>query len=70
MLQLGKQIIGIYILSNISRSKGIQTMNFGQLLEYNMRYIFLNKSYTNVVEKLFPDPFLKNQIWAISRSIF
>ena len=62
MLQLEKQTIGIYILSNISRSKGIQTMNFGQLLEYNMRYIFLNKSYTNVVEKLFPDPFLKNQI--------
>ena len=29
-----------------------------------MRNIFLEKSCTNVVEKLFPDPFLKNQHWA------
>ena len=37
-------------------------MEFGQLTEYNMRNIFLEKSYTpNVMEKLFPDSFLKNQ---------
>ena len=36
-------------------------MKFGQLIEYNMRNIFLEKSYKNVVEKLFPDPLLKNQ---------
>ena len=33
-------------------------MKFGQVIEYNMRNIFLEKS---VVVKLFPDPFLKNQ---------
>ena len=44
--QPGKQTIGIHILPNISTSKGIQTMKFGQLIEYNMRNIFLKKSYT------------------------
>ena len=34
--QPGKQIIAIYILPKISRSKGNQAMNFGQLIEYNM----------------------------------
>ena len=31
---------------NISRRKGNQTKKFGQLIEYNMRKIFLEKSYT------------------------
>ena len=31
-------------------------MKFGQLLEYNMR-----NNAQNVVQKLIPDPFLKNQ---------
>ena len=35
--QDGQQIIKIYILPNISRSEGNQAMEFGQLLEYNMR---------------------------------
>ena len=35
-------------------------MTFDQLIEYNMRDIFLEKSYTNVVEKLVPDLFLEN----------
>ena len=43
-------------ISQISRSKQNQTMNFGQLLEYNMR-----NNAQNVVQKLIPDPFLKNQ---------
>ena len=30
---------------NISRIRGNQTMKFGQLIEYNMRNIFLEKSY-------------------------
>ena len=30
-------------LSNISRSKGNQTMKFGQLIEYNLRNIFVEK---------------------------
>ena len=36
----------IHILPNISRSKGNQAMKFGQLVKYNMRNIFLEKSYT------------------------
>ena len=32
-------------------------MKFGQLIEYNLRNIFIEKPYT----KLFPDSFLKNQ---------
>ena len=44
--QPGKQTIAIHILPNISRSKGNQTMKFGQLIECNMRNIFLEKSYT------------------------
>ena len=57
--QTGKQTIPIHILSNISRSKANQTMKFGQLIEYNTRNIFVEKSYRKCGE-LFPDPFLKN----------
>ena len=38
--------IAMHILNNISRSKSNQAMEFGQLIEYNMRNIFLVKSYT------------------------
>ena len=31
--QLDRQKIGIHILPNVSRSKGNQTMKFGQLIE-------------------------------------
>ena len=34
------------MLPNISRSKGNQTKKFGQLIEDNMRNIFLEKSCT------------------------
>ena len=46
MSQPDHQTIILHILPNISRSKGNQTMKFGQLIEYNMRNIFLEKSYT------------------------
>ena len=39
-----KQTIAIHILPDISRSKGNQTMKFGQLIEYIMRNVFLEKS--------------------------
>ena len=49
----------------MSRSKGNQTMIFGQLIESNMRNIFFLKYHTqNAMEILFPEPFLKNQSWA------
>ena len=41
-----QQIITILMLPNISRSKGNQAMKFGQLIEYTMSNIFLEKSYT------------------------
>ena len=39
--QPGKQIIEIYILPNISTSKDNQTMKFAQLIECDMRNIFV-----------------------------
>ena len=45
------------MLSNISRSKGNQTTKFGQLIEYNMRNIFLETSYTKCGEKASPRRF-------------
>ena len=46
MLQPGKQTIPIHILPNISRGKDNHTMKFGELIEYNMRNIFLENSYS------------------------
>ena len=47
----GQQIIKINILPNISRSKANQTMKFGQLIEYNMRNIVLEKLYSECVRE-------------------
>ena len=43
--QTKQQVITINIFPNISRSKGNQTMKFSLLIDYNMRNIFLEKSY-------------------------
>ena len=43
--QPGQQTIAIHILHNISRSNDNQIMKFGQLIEYNMRNISIEKSY-------------------------
>ena len=59
--QPGEQTIAIHILPNMSRSKGNQAIKYGQLIEYYMKNIFVERSYTKVVEKLFPDLYLKNQ---------
>ena len=49
-------------------------MNFGQLIEYNLRNISSGKSYANMVEKTFPDPFLKNEnrayLWINSQKFY
>ena len=55
--QPDKQTIVIHILPNISRSNGNQTMKFGQLIEYNMKNIFLYKSYTKCGGETSPRPF-------------
>ena len=49
--QPGKQTIAIHILSIISKSKGNQAIKYGQLKEYNMINIFLEKSYIKCGEK-------------------
>ena len=64
--QPGKQTIAILILPNILERKGHQIMKFGQLIEYNISNIFLENHTENSVEKLFPDPFLKNQKCSLS----
>ena len=39
-----EQTFAIHILTNISRSEGNQTRKFGQLIEYNIGSILLEKS--------------------------
>ena len=43
--QTGQQIITIHILPIISRRKDNQAVKFSQLIEYNVRNIFLQKSF-------------------------
>ena len=43
--QPGQQLTTMHILPNISTSKDNKAMQFGQLIEYNTRNIFLEKSY-------------------------
>ena len=45
--QPGKHMTAIHKLLIVSRSKGNQTMKFGQLIKYNMRKIFLEKLFTS-----------------------
>ena len=57
--QPGQQTIAIHILSNVLRTKDNQAMKSGQITGYNMRNIFLEKSYTECDgEKGIPDSFL------------
>ena len=64
--QPGQKTIVIHILSNISRSKGNQTMKFGQLIECNMRNIFLEKSFTKCGGETHPRPFSEKLKLSIS----
>ena len=57
--QPGKQTIVVHILTNISRRKDDQTMKSGQLIEYYMRNIFLEKSCTKCGGETIPRPFSK-----------
>ena len=45
-LQPHWQAIILHILPNISESKGNQTIKHGQLIQYNNRNTFLQKSFT------------------------
>ena len=59
------QTIAIHLLRNTSQSKGIQTMKFGQLIEYNK--IFFSQDYAkNEARRLVPHLFLffkKLKMW-------
>ena len=63
----GQQPILKHILPNISRSKGNQTIEFGQLIEYNKRNIFLEKSCTKCDGVTSPRPFSGKLKLRISR---
>ena len=54
------------MLPKISRSRDNQTVKFGQLIEYNMRKIFLEKSYAKCGGETIPKPFPKNPKLSIS----
>ena len=41
-------------------------MTFGQLIEFNMTYIFLEKSYTKCGGETSPSPFLEKMKFSIS----
>ena len=64
--QPGEQTIAIHIMSNISRRKGNQGIKFGQLIEYNMRNIFVGKSYTKCGGESIPRLLFKKSKLSIS----
>ena len=64
--QAGQQTITIHRLTNIPRSKDNQAMKIGQLLEYNLWNIFLEKSYRKCGGETIPIPFPKKSKLSIS----
>ena len=64
--QCGKQAFAIHILLYISRNKDNQAVKFGQLKEYNMSKIFLEKSYPKRCAETSPKPFSKKSKLSIS----
>ena len=64
--QSGKHTFPIHVLPNISKSKGIHTMKFGQLIDSNMKSIFFGKSNTKCDGEAIPRPFLKKSQLSIS----
>ena len=68
--QSAEQIITIHIFFNISRNKEYWTIKFGQLIENDIRNIFIEKSYTKWDGENSPRPFSKkSKIGRISGSI-
>ena len=57
MSRPGYQTITLHIFPNISRSKDTQAIEFGQLIEYNMRKIFLQKLYTKCGGETISSPY-------------
>ena len=64
--QPGWQTIAIRILPNISKSKGMQTLKFGQLIEYKRRNISVEKLYAECGRETFPRLFSKKSKLSVS----
>ena len=56
----------MHILPNVSRTKGNQTTKFGQLIEHNLKNIFVEKSYTKCAAETIPRPLSKISKLSIS----
>ena len=56
----------MHLLPNFSRSTGNETMKFGQLIEHNLRNIFVEKSYTKCAAETIPRSFSKKSKLRIS----
>ena len=63
--QPGQQTIAIHILPNISKSKGNQAMKLGQLIEYNMRNVFVEKLYTKCTGETISRRLSEKSKWSI-----
>ena len=59
----------IHIFLNISRSKGNRRTKFGQVIECNIRNIFLEKLYTKCDGETSPKPYSGKLKLSISGSI-
>ena len=68
--QTGQQIITIHILPNNSRSKDSQTMKFGQKIEYNMRNVFREQSYTKCGGVAIARPFFYEKCMIFAEKYF
>ena len=71
MMSQGRtQTISINILSDILKSKSNQTTKFGQVIEYNIGNIFLQKSRRQEARRLVPDLFLyfKKTLYKVNAS--
>ena len=66
MPQPGKQTIVIHVFPNVLRNKDNQAIKFGQLREYNMKNIFLEKPYTKRGGETSPGPFSEKLKLSIS----
>ena len=53
-------------IARFSKIKDNQTMKFGHLIEYNMRKIFVEKSYPKCCEETIPGPFSEKSKLSLS----
>ena len=56
----------MHILPNTLKSKGKESIKFDHLIEYNIKNIFLEKSYGKCSGEAIPKPFYKK--WKLSIS--